>query len=162
MRLENSKFRKASALGSAAFALFCLCAFALPAHAARDKIIKVLPQYLDLQGRHTITPSLYDRDAYQARLRRNPKERSGLRFMVNWKAGSNGELKMRVEMRGSKEEKIGTTALQANVRHIGGFSKWTELALKGEPYQNFGELMAWRVTLWDGEKLIAEEKSFLW
>ena len=33
------------------------------------KISKVLPHWLDLQGRHTLSPSLLERDAYQAKLR---------------------------------------------------------------------------------------------
>jgi len=32
----------------------------------------------------------------------------------------------------------------------------------GEEYQKFGELVAWRVTLWDGDTVIGQEKSFLW
>src|SRR5437899_2397501 len=36
------------------------------ATAATGRIIKVLPHLLDLQGHHALSPSLYDRDAYQA------------------------------------------------------------------------------------------------
>jgi hypothetical protein len=32
----------------------------------------------------------------------------------------------------------------------------------GDEYKKLGELVAWRVTLWDGDKLLAEQKSFLW
>ena len=41
-------------------------------------------------------------------------------------------------------------------------SRWTSLTLAGEDYKNFGEVTAWRVTLWDGEQLVGEQKSFLW
>ena len=36
------------------------------------RITKVLPHLLDDKGRHTLSPSLYERDAYQAELRKNP------------------------------------------------------------------------------------------
>ena len=29
-------------------------------------------------------------------------------------------------------------------------------------YHELGELIAWKATLWDGSKLLAEQKSFLW
>jgi hypothetical protein len=29
-------------------------------------------------------------------------------------------------------------------------------------YRQFGELIAWRATLWDDDKLLSEQKSFLW
>ena len=46
----------------------------------------MLPHYLDKEGRHTLSPSLYERDAYQAILRQNPEKRGGMRFDVQWKA----------------------------------------------------------------------------
>ncbi|MEY4198576.1 MAG: hypothetical protein RLZZ265_316, partial [Verrucomicrobiota bacterium] len=39
---------------------------------------------------------------------------------------------------------------------------WAELKLDPEAYQRLGGLTGWRVTLWDGETLLAEQKSFLW
>src|SRR5207249_4815919 len=46
--------------------------------AAAGRVVKVLPQFLDLKGRNTLSPSLYERDAYQAVLRRHPEQRSGM------------------------------------------------------------------------------------
>ncbi len=43
-------------------------AVALSAQAATGRVIKVLPQFLDLKGRNSLTPSLYERDVYQAYL----------------------------------------------------------------------------------------------
>ena len=74
------------------------CAVTLPAVAATGRVIKVLPHFLDLKGRHSLSPSLYDRDAYQAQLRQHPEQRSALRFDVHWKAKSvNGKLKLPAE-----------------------------------------------------------------
>ena len=73
-----------------------------PATAATGRIIKVLPHLLDLQGHHALSPSLYDRDAYQARLRQHPDLVSGIRFDVQWKAKGpmSAPLSVIVEMRG--------------------------------------------------------------
>ena len=142
--------------------LLFLGGWATPGLAASAKIIKVLPQFLDLEGRHSISPSLYDRDAYQAKLRREPKERSALRFAVQWRAKQTVPLKLRVEMRGGKGSEATHATLESSSAHLAGFSKWTQLTLSGEDYKKFGELVAWRATLWEGDKLLSEKKSFLW
>jgi hypothetical protein len=135
---------------------------AFPAGAATDKIIKVLPQYLDAQGRNSISPSLYDRDAYQARLRRHPEDCSGMEFQVQWKAKSSLELRMKLEVRGSRNGQSTAGSLEAPVKHLRGLNKWTPLIIKGGQFENLGEVTAWRVSLWDGGNLLAEQKSFLW
>lgn len=142
--------------------LLFVCGSAASGLGASAKIIKVLPQFLDLQGRHSISPSLYDRDAYQAKLRRDPKERSALRFAIQWRAKQTVPLKLRVEMRGGKGSEPTQATLESSSAHLAGFSKWTQLALSGEDYTKFGELIAWRATLWEGDKLLSEKKSFLW
>ena len=134
-------------------------ATALPQSA---KIAKVLPHYLDQKGQHTVSPSLYERDAYQAWLRKNPGERSGLRFDVQWKAQGVREVKVRVELSGSAGKEPTKAVVEKAETPRGGLGKWSGLALTDADYKKFGELTAWRVTLWDGEKLLAEQKSFLW
>ncbi|MCI0535880.1 MAG: hypothetical protein L0Z50_11710 [Verrucomicrobiales bacterium] len=138
---------------------------ALPdAPAATAQIKKVLPHYLDKEGRHTLAPSLYERDAYQAHLRRNPGERSALRFDVNWKApGINKpNLKLRLELRSNKGALGKPLVLETPVKPPILFSKWSALKLEGDAYASIGEIIAWRATLWDGESMLAELKSFLW
>ena len=142
--------------------LLLVCGSAASGLAASAKIIKVLPQFLDLEGRHSISPSLYDRDAYQAKLRREPKERSALRFAIQWRARETVSLKLRVEMRGGKGNEATQATLESSSAHLAGFSKWTQLTLSGEDYKKFGELVAWRATLWEGETLLSEKRSFLW
>jgi hypothetical protein len=48
------------------------------------------------------------------------------------------------------------------VKKNGLFSNWTDFKIEGEDFQKFGELAAWRVTLWEGEKQLAAQQSFLW
>ena len=142
-----------------------LCSATFSADAAAARVVKVLPHFLDLKGRHSLSPSLYDRDAYQAQLRKHPEQRSALRFDVHWRAtGANGKLKLRAELRGTAQGNLPRqTKLEADLAPgKSALSRWTSLTLAGEDYKNFGEVTAWRVTLWDGDQMVGEQKSFLW
>jgi hypothetical protein len=145
-------------------ALCLLTAAARTAGAADGKIIKALPQFLDAQGRSALSPSLFDRDAYQAYLRNHPAERTALKLAVEWKAGGVdwSRVKLRAELRGALGNSLRDTTLEMPVKKNGLFSNWTEFKIDGEDYQKFGELVAWRVTLWEGDKPLAEQQSFLW
>ncbi|PYJ84085.1 MAG: hypothetical protein DME22_14055 [Verrucomicrobia bacterium] len=142
--------------------LILAAGFAFNAEAATARIIKVLPHLLDNEGRHTLSPSLYERDAYQAFLRKNPDKCSGLRFDVQWKvqAADWSQLRLRVEIRGSKESK--PLVLDQPARRNHWYSRWSSLTLDGESYQKVGDVISWRATLWEGDKPLAEQKSFLW
>ena len=137
-------------------------ASALGTEAVNVRIIKVLPHLLDRDGRHTLSPSLYERDAYQAFLRKNPDQCSGLRFDVQWKAKrvAGTRLLLRVEIRGSKEAKAVLVEQPARPNHW--YRRWSSLRVDGASYQKVGEVIAWRATLWKGDRLVAEQKSFLW
>jgi hypothetical protein len=142
-----------------------LCAGTLSAVAATGRVLKVLPHFLDLKGRHSLSPSLYDRDAYQVQLRQHPEQRSGLRFHIHWRAtGATNKLKLRAELRGTAQGNLPRETRLETALEPGKsvFGRWTSLTLGGEDYKNFGEVTAWRVTLWDGEQLVGEQKSFLW
>ena len=142
-----------------AIALLALCALA--ANAASGKIYKVLPHLLDREGKHALSPSLYERDAYQAHLRANPQLRRGLRFDVYWKAKNAQALRLRVEMRGGKEKEPTTFVAESSLKPH-WWRKWSSVTIEGKDYVNFGDLLAWRATLWDGDQMLTEQKSFLW
>jgi len=142
-------------------AVLVFVAFAACARAESAKVIKVLPQFLDLKGRTTVNPSLFDRDAYQQDLRATPTNRSALRFNVQWKARGHDALLLRIDATGMKGKEPTNTILEQPVKP-GTFSKWTAVTLGGEEYKNFGELVSWRVTLLSGTNVVAEQKSFLW
>jgi hypothetical protein len=120
------------------------------------RVVKVLPLLLDLKSRDAVSPSLYDRDAYQVYLRQHTNEISAIRFDVLWKASNakGAKLKLRVELRG-----IGAggwprqTTLEQSVTP-GFFRRWTSLTLGGADYKSFGELVAWRATLWSDDQLL--------
>ena len=136
---------------------------AIPAaQAGSAKVLKVLPHYLDDKGRMALNPSLFARDAYQSYLRLNPDKRSGVKFDVNWRGRGLGQLKLRLELRGARGQGPTTVTLEETVGSTGWFSKWTTLRFTEEQSKAFGELTAWRATLWSGDKMVAEQKSFLW
>jgi hypothetical protein len=148
------------------FGLFLTLMFLASGAWAADsgaRVFKVLPQYLDLQGQASISPSLYDRDAYQAVLQHHPEKRGGMQFMVQWKGPHSDALKLRVEARGTVEGKVvKSLILEKPVERHGWFSQWTALVPSAKDFKELGTLTAWRVTLWDGDTQLAEQKSFLW
>jgi len=138
-------------------------AAAAPA-AKTGRVVKVLPLFLDLKGHDAISPSLFDRDAYQDHLRQHTNEISAIRFDVLWKASNlkDAKLKLRAELRGIGEHGLPRqTVLETEVTPA-FFRSWTSLKLEGDDLRNFGSLVAWRVTLWNGDQLLGEQKSFLW
>jgi hypothetical protein len=132
--------------------------------AQSGRVIKVLPLLLDLKGHDAISPSLFDRDAYQAFLRLHTNDISAIRFDVLWKASNlkGATLKLRAELRGVGEHGLPRqTVLETEVMPA-FFRSWTSLTLGGDELKNIGALVAWRVTLWNGGQLLGEQKSFLW
>jgi hypothetical protein len=142
-------------------------AAALAASAATGRVIKVLPQYLDLKGRNSLTPSLYERDLYQVTLRRDTNLCSGMRFQVQWKAKGQAvaplTLKLVLELRGvARGDFPKRLTFEQSVETRSRYSHWARFDLVGEAYKEFGQVTAWRVTLWEGNNQLGEQKSFLW
>ncbi len=147
-----------------ALAMLSLALLAPAAHAGEAMVLKVLPQYLDKRGHHSLSPSLYERDAYQAVLRKSPPSQGGVRLAVEWKAKKVdwSHLTMRAEMRCLLNDTMHTVTLQEPVVKNGWFRNWSEFKVTGDDYKKFGHLIAWRVTLWDGDKQLSAMESFLW
>jgi hypothetical protein len=136
-----------------------------PGRQPAGEVVKVLPHLMDLQGRHTVSPSLFDRDAYQAELRGDPTRVSGIRYDVLWKikGADQRPVTLRVELRGTLDGKHPRQrVLETNLPVKKSARRWTGVALTGEDYRDFGTIHAWRVSLWcDGQELAAQQ-SFLW
>ena len=146
--------------------LALLIALGLVASAQADgHLFKVLPQYLDAKGRESLSPSLYDRDAYQAFLRQHPDKRAAFRFAVQWKISfvKSAARKIRVQLRGTAQGGLPQeTSVELPLTESHAFRHWDYVTLDAEHYKSFGEITAWRVTLWNGDEQLAEQKSFLW
>lgn len=147
-------------------ASFGVIAAAHAADAVTGRVLKVLPFFVDQEGRIAKSPSLFDRDAYQVYLLQHTNEVSGVRYDIQWKAtiAPEEKLKLQVELRGfggtNNVPKLQT--LITNVVPEKKHGQWTNLLLTGQDYKNFGTVVAWRATLWNGDQLLDEQKSFLW
>jgi hypothetical protein len=132
--------------------ILCCLLVGCASTAGTGLVYKVLPQYLDEKGLPSQSPSLYDRDAYQAYLRKNPEKITGMRFAVEWKAASaTDQLKLRVEMRGvARGDLPKEKVLELPVENSGWSAHWAMPKIEGADYKEFGEVTAWRVSLWDG------------
>jgi hypothetical protein len=126
------------------------------------RVVKVLPHFTDKEGRVALNPSLYERDAYQAQLRTHPAERGGMQFDIQWRAPDTGRLKLLVEMRGALSNRVTTAQLELPLTTGGRYSHWSKATVPAAEYPKFGELVAWRVTLWNGTNALDQQKSFLW
>jgi hypothetical protein len=145
--------------------IFVLALVLAPAvFAGEGKVIKVLPLYLDSKGRDSLLPSLYERDAYQALLRKQTDHRKALRFAVQWKARKVDwtKTKLVVEIRGVEGNTFINKSAEHQIRKGGFFSKWANIDVSGKEFETMGELAAWRVTFWEGDHKLGEQKSFLW
>lgn len=136
-----------------------------PPQLPAPRLIKVLPHYLDADGRHTRGPSLFDRDAYQFELRQDPNLRTGLRFDVQCRIppGAGRDFTLRVELRGSNAPAPSPIIVEAPLPRRPSYAPWTRLLLTPEQYAALGELMAWKVTLLNSQgHPLASQQSFLW
>jgi hypothetical protein len=134
------------------------------ADAASGRIVKMLPLLLDQQGRDALSPSLFDRDAYQAQLRAHTNEVSALRCDVLWLADkAPGEkFTLRLELRAVGERGVPQQKTLETEVTPGTFRQWTSLTVGGAEYKKLGSVVAWRATLWRGLQLLDDKKSFLW
>ena len=140
---------------------------ALPAFAdgmEKGRIVKMLPLFLDLKGHDAVSPSLYDRDAYQAYLSRHTNEISAIRFDFLWQVEnpSAAKYKLCIELHGIGAGGKPTRIMLEQEALPPLLRRWNSLNLGGADYKNFGVLIAWRATLWRGDRLLSEQKSFLW
>jgi hypothetical protein len=127
------------------------------------RIVKVLPHLLDKKGRHTLAPSLLERDAYQAVLRKDPSKQGGIRFDVQCRGlRVDPGLTLRIEARGTKDRRATSLTLEKTLEGRDRTHAWQALSVLGDQHDTFGQLVAWRASLWSGGKQVAEQKSFLW
>ena len=130
----------------------------------KASIIKVLPHQLDLKGRASLAPGLFQRDAYQGQLRKDPKLVSGMRFNVQWKAKGipADELVIKVSLKTSGRSPNDPLELTPPVRGNRKWGRWSSIAYDGQLFKDNGQVLAWKVELRRGETSVATQTSFLW
>ena len=128
------------------------------------KIFKVLPHYLDKDGHNTLSPSLFERDRYQALLRLDQTKCSTIRFDVQWRNTLKNfdDLSITVEMRGTKTNSPTISFSEKISSRKSIWSKWTKIRIPEEDFKELEGLGAWRVMIKNGDEILKEERSFMW
>lgn len=127
------------------------------------RIAKVLPHWLDREGRHALAPSLFERDAYQHHLRTHPEERGGLCYDVHWYAPpKEGACVLQLELRTTERPLDEPVIVRREAEPRSVLGRWTRLTVGEADFRSMGEPLAWRVTLWRDGRMLDEERSFLW
>lgn len=133
--------------------------------AAPVSVLKVLPYRLDNNGLHAVSPSLFERDAYQAYLKDHPDEVSTMRFDVHLRLREidGKDVEVRVEARFGKGDSIETIKATVPLKKPRwGKRTWTSVTLDKKVYDPEAQMIAWRVTLLRGEEVLDTQTSFLW
>src|SRR6476661_2792930 len=124
-------------------AFFTAVALASALHAGEGRIVKTLPHFLDAQGRHTIHPSLFERDGYQANLRAHPELCSGMRFDVQWKAHELANGKLKLEIRAANTPPRQMETFEHPLKKGALFSRWASIPIGSEDFKRLGSIIAW-------------------
>ena len=150
--------------GRFVFGVLLVLAGILPSSASEGRILKVLPHLLDARGRPALAPSLFQRDAYQAHLRQHPDEVSTIRYDVNWQARRSVGKNLRVQLmlRTANRAPNDPLKLETAVEPHWFGRAWTSLQPDAQIYRAVGKVLAWKVTLFDGETVLGTQQSFLW
>lgn len=76
-------------------------------------------------------------------------------FYVRWRPRSVSLVKF-------EYRQIGKPTIVAEQTYVPHRAASTVFKVHGEEFRSGGSVSAWRVSLWDGDQLVAEKKSFLW
>lgn len=132
------------------------------------RIHKVLPHLLDQDGQASLHPSLFERDAYQAKLRQQRELVGGLRFDILWSGPPVTGLELKLELRGSARtnapagDRSGHLTVIRPLTIPTGATRWTRVTLAEEEFRQVGEVAAWRASVVRGTETMASTQSFLW
>ena len=84
-----------------------------------------------------------------------PKSQQREEYFVSWRGGDVRLVKFEY-----RQVNIPDKILVQSLTPAG--QSWNVFTVAGEDFLNGGSISAWRVSLWDGDRLLAERKSVLW
>jgi hypothetical protein len=74
-----------------------------------------------------------------------------------------GELTLKLELLGRVEEgRANRKTIELKITPKRSRARWSELSFTGDEFKSFGPIVAWRVSIWQGETMLAHQQSFLW
>jgi hypothetical protein len=98
---------------------------------------------------------------YGAVTKEQIEEKKGQYFVITWvNKGPAKNVEARLEYRQSKTKDIVRT-LSLRYPAADGANR-SQFSVLGKAFQEGGEIQSWRFTLWSGDELLAESKSFIW
>ncbi len=128
-------------------------------------VLKVNRTLLDNYGYETdVVGNLKGEASYQYSLRHEPNRQSGGRFHIKWRAPKGStQVRLVLDVRGltPANETVRDT-LSESFADMDGWAEWTTLDIKERQFKRLGEIMAWRVTIYSGDRVMAELPSGNW
>lgn len=89
------------------------------------------------------------------------ESRRGHYFVISWvNKGPAANFTTRFEYRQVKTKDVVRT-LTMDHANIKGSARST-FAVLGDAYRTYGPVVSWRFTVWQGDKIVGEEHSFIW
>ena len=131
------------------------------------KVIKVNHEWIDSEGHtHAEIADFPAKAKYQKTLDDTGKH-SGIRFHIHWTTPSarlpHFAVKLEVQGYDAKTQRETLETLLATYPKNPRFkSGWSRLDIKRDTLERLGDLMAWKVTLFQNGQFVAERKSFTW
>lgn len=133
----------------------------MPLTEASPKIVKAFQHLIDAAGRHTLSPSLLDRDAYQAHLRSHPEKVKALCFDIQVKLKNKEPHTLKLELRHGRGGNVESLIREISITKK-GHSQWNRITIDEDDFASLGEIIAWKITLFKDDITLSSQESFLW
>ena len=127
-------------------------------------ILKVNRTLLDRDGYETdVVGDLKGEASYQYSLRHEPHRQTGARFHINLKAPRGASrVRLVLDVRGlTAANETARDTLSQSYSDIDG-AEWTTIDITGSQFKRLGSIMAWRVMIYAGDRVMAELPSANW
>ena len=145
--------------------LLSSCSTENPVSRGGYAVLKVNRNLLDNLGYETFAVGDLKKEAdYQYMLRHSPLKQKGVRFHIKWKAPRrSGAIRLVLDVQGLNAANLTTRdTVTQNYPDMDGWAEWSTIDITGKQFKQIGEIMAWRVTICSGDRVMAELPSANW
>lgn len=159
------RLKTALGLGLLAAIVFAGCATENKVSRGGCSVLKVNRTLLDEKGYETdVVGDLKGEAAYQYVLRHEPRRQTGARFHIKWKAPrKTDQLRLVLDLQGLNASNESTRdSISRSFPDRDDWAEWTTIDVTGAQFKKLGTIMAWRVTIHSGDRIMAELPSANW
>ena len=145
--------------------IFAGCATENPVQKPGYAVIKVNRTLLDQFEYETdVVGDLKGEAVYQYDLRHNAQRQFGARFHIKWKAPRGApSIRLVLDVRGLNTRNETTLdKFIENYTRMEDWAEWTTISITGDRFKHLGTIMAWRVSIYSGDRVMAELPSADW